>query len=439
MVKRIYLICGEASGDIIGAKLIDALTHIKKKERDLSSDAVSALMLSHENLGNADYQMQYTLNSIPTANFKFYGVGGKMMQKQGLNSIFPMTDLSIMGFAEILPHIRKILKRIKETITDIKQVDPDIIITIDSPGFNFRIAKILRKMPKKYKIVHYVAPTVWAYKEKRAAKAAKLFDHMLLLLPFEKPYFDKVGLATSFVGHPIIEENLNDISYTRGDFALGANDKLVCILPGSRIGEVKTMLPIFLDSYKILYDKNPQLKISIATNDNLVGLVKSIVADKFPNKNTIIIDGKKNEQKEAIKGDSLLIISCEAQKKALYKLADIALCKSGTGALELSLRKVPVIVAYKVSTISYMVIKSMIKVKYANLINIILDKPAIPELLQDNCQPQLIADNMLKLLEDKEAINLQNQAAAAAFYELGLGQSPTPSEKAANIIARMVW
>ncbi|GAO98007.1 lipid-A-disaccharide synthase [Caedimonas varicaedens] len=209
---HVYLIAGEASGDQVGGRLMQAL----QRKSDVT----------------------------------FSGIGGMHMEQQGLRSLFPMSDLSIMGIFEVLPHIPHLLKRLGETEHDILKKRPDVVVTIDSPGFNFRIAKRLKK--KGFPVIHYTAPTVWAWRPGRAKKAAKLLTHLLTLFPFEPPYFEKEGLFTTFVGHPLIEM---DISPQRREgfrqrYGYTEEQPLLCLLPGSRQKEVDKLLPLFVESFK---------------------------------------------------------------------------------------------------------------------------------------------------------------------------------------------
>ena len=336
MQKILYLIAGEASGDNLGAKLMLAL-----KEKN--------------------------------ANLEFHGIGGPKMQEAGLNLLFPAQELSLMGFFEIIPHIPKLLFRIKQTIDHICAINPDAIITIDSPGFCFRVAKKIKKLISG-KLIHYVAPTVWAYKPERAKKIAKIYDHLLVILPFEPEYFIKEGLNTSFIGHPAIE----DLSFIpreifRQKFNLSNDDLLICLTPGSRKQEIKTLLPIFLaaiDNFKKLTKQN--IIIAIPTLEHLKSTIMAINNNRL---NIILVD--------------------EIDKQALFSSSDLALTKSGTITTELAFYKLPIIVAHKVNIFSYWLLKKMIKVKYVTIINILAEKELIPELLQGDCSIEAITDKLL--------------------------------------------
>lgn len=378
---KIYIIAGEASGDIYGAKLIDNLQKISKRP------------------------------------IEFHGIGGAEMTKAGLHSLFPMQEISIMGFLEILPHIPNVMNRIRQTVNEIRNLQPDAVITIDSPGFCCRIAAKIQDVHTK--LIHYVAPTVWAYKPERAEKFANLFDHLLLLLPFEAPYFDEVGLANTFVGHPITEiEIAKDAGEKfRKKYNIDKDDKLLCVLPGSRSTEIAKLLPIFIDTIDILLEEIPDLKVVIPT---VPGTYQAIMdsSDDLP--------------------EDVIILEDAAEKYAAYAASDAALAKSGTGTIELAIAGCPMVIAYKINTLSYWFIKMLVKVKYANLINIISGREIIPELLQNNCTAEKLSAKLLEILQDKKIHDMQVKESQEILKQLGSGEKTTASAKAAKIILDIV-
>ena len=336
---KIYLIAGEASGDNIGSKLM------------------RQLKLQH-------------------ADIEFYGIGGEKMQAEGMNLLFPSSDLAVMGFFEILPHIFKFISKIKQTIKQIIQLQPDVVITIDSPGFSFRVAKAIKNKISG-KLIHYVAPTVWAYRPERAKKIAQIYDHLLVILPFEPEYFLKEGLPTSFVGHPAIEDlTILPKENFRNKFNIAKEDLLLCLTPGSRSQEIKTLLPIFLASVDILRNKLQQ-NIIIAIPTALKDLVAS-----YADENVIIID--------------------EADKQSLFSSADLALTKSGTITTELAFYQIPMVIAHKVNRFSAWLLKKIIQVKFVTIVNLLANKELIPELLQERCNPEAIAEQLLLTFSAKE-------------------------------------
>ena len=376
---KIFIIAGEPSGDVLGAKL---MAEIKNQ--------------SHQEV-------------------EFYGVGGSKMEEQGLNSIFDMADLSLMGFAEIIPHIPKLLKRIRQTAEAITQNEAKMVITIDSPDFCFRVIKKLNKysQTKDIKKVHFIAPTVWAYRQKRAKKIAKLYDLLLAILPFEPPYFEKYGLETLFIGHPITENNfLIGEQNLRKKYQIKENDLVICAMLGSRIGEVKRILPEAVGAINILAAKHHNLVVLMPTIAKTKPLIKANI-DLF-NTKTILLD--------------------EDEKYLAFKASNLAIAKSGTNNLEIAIAKLPMITIYKINPITHFLVKRMIKIKFANLINIILNKELITELLQNNCCAQKIAFVAENLLTNPQIMNNQIDESQNVLKILGLNSGETPSKKAAKKI-----
>jgi len=402
---KIYIIAGEASGDIYGAKLIEQLK---------------------------------TMSPEP---IEFYGIGGDKMKEMGFSSLFDMSEISIMGFAEILPHLGNVLDRIDDTVEDIYSKQPDIVITIDSPGFCTRVAKRLRsgqdfleKTLKKFlskkkdrqpvdfqlfngKLVHYVAPTVWAYKPQRAEKFARLYDHLLVILPFEPPYFKTVGLPCTYIGHPIVETQYP----ASGDafkqkYNITDEQTVISLMPGSRRGEIQRLLPIFMEGVKLLtMAKNPV--VVIPTIPTLKDELEQMVASSSVK--TIVVDS-------------------DEDKLASYKAASVGIIKSGTGSLEVALAGCPMVIGYKVNYISYRIIKKLVKIKYANLINLILDEEVIPELLQQYCTAYLIAQATDKLIDDYKLRDLQVVRGLEALKSMGLGEAENPSQRAAKAVLNIM-
>ncbi len=380
---RVYLVAGEASGDLLGARLMAAL---RKR----------------------------------TPHITFDGVGGSKMKAQGLKSLFPFEQLSIFGIAEIILHIPRIFWLIAKTFRDIRHCQPDIVITIDSPGFNFRLAERLladaatRSIPR----VHYVAPTVWAYKPERAKWVARLYHHLLLLLPFEPPYFTAENLPCSFIGHPVAWEwkERGDGATFRARHGIPADQTILCLLPGSRKGELKRLLPIFARTSELLATKHLAIKPVIVAATAMESFIRNQCAHwKIPP----------------------LIVS-EAEKKDAFAAASIGLAKSGTVALELPLAGVPTVVTYKVSSYTARALKKMLRIPYANLINILLNEEAIPEMLQDQCEPHALSAKLEALLSDPQVKSQQQEKVEKALAMLGVHEDRSPSEKAADIILGLI-
>ena len=376
----LYLVAGEASGDFLGARLMVTL-------RD----------------------------EIP--NVQFAGVGGAKMEAQGLNSLFPITDLSVMGVTEVVPQIFNIIRRLNQTTKNIKFLQPAALITIDSPDFCFRLAAKLQN--SNFPLLHYVAPTVWAWRPSRAAKISSLYDHILCLLPFEPPYFKREGLNASFVGHPILEssaKNGNGKKF-RKLYGIKPKDIVLCFLPGSRDTEITKLIPIFLKVLMRLKQEGRKFRVVVPTHQGIIEKVKMKIKN-WPGKP--------------------ILVQTESEKYDAFSASNVALAASGTVSLELALANVPTVIAYKLSPITAWFVKKAIKVKYINLINLILDKNAVPELLQENCCPKLLAENVTRLLDYPEIAKSQSYDFKSALELLTNAEKDLPSVQAAKVISQIL-
>ena len=373
-VPLVYVIAGEPSGDILGARLMAAL-----KERG------------------------------PVA---FAGVGGPKMCEQGLDSLFPMEDLTVMGLAEVLPHLPKLLGRIRETIADVRTRRPAILITIDAPDFCFRVSSKL--CGEGIKLVHYVAPSVWAWKPGRAKKVAGFLDHLLALLPFEPPYFECHGLKTTFVGHSVVEGGAGkgDGAGFRDRHGISGDALMLVVLPGSRTSEISRLLPIFAETVAGLTSSHPDLKIVIPTLEKRLGSIKAAVAD-WPM--------------------DVLVVSGDTEKFDAFATANAAIAASGTVALELAISETPMVIAYKFNALTGWIARRLIKTPYANLVNIVLGRLVVPELIQEDCRPELLAAATAELLDDDAARVRQLDAIEEALKMMGKG-GESPSGRAADVI-----
>ncbi len=375
---HVYLIAGEASGDLLGGKMMVALKRLNPQ-------------------------------------VTFSGLGGPKMMAQGLDSLFDFKELSLMGFAEVLPHIRKLKRRMRQMAEDIIAKQPNVVVTIDSPGFNFRLVKQLRESGKtdNIKFVHYVAPTVWAYKPKRAAKIAKLFDKLLVLLPFEPPYFEKEGLSTSFIGHPVLEDD-----YTRADgeafrekHGILPGAQVILLLPGSRPTEIRRHLSIFQQTLELLTARYG-------------GLTEVLIVPKN-------MEHEIQDDLEEWPGQPIIVTE-QDEKHDAFAAATVALVKSGTITLELACARVPMVVTYRVSAITAWLLRRMIKVKFVSLVNLLLNREAIPELLQERCHPDKLAKKLTTFLADHEVGDKQVEEAQYALGMLIPENSKAPSQLAAE-------
>lgn len=375
---KIYLIAGESSGDLLGAHLM----------RSLRSQA--------------------------TRPVQFFGVGGPRMQEEGLVSLFPYYELSMLGFVEILPYVFNLTARIHKTADDIQAKDPHIVVTIDCPGFCYRVVRRLRQENYRSLFVHYVAPTVWAYKPERAEKCAAIFDHLLALLPFEPPYFKKASLPCTFVGHPaVVETQAGDGAAFRDKFGIAADTPLFCLLPGSRRSEVKRLMPIFAGTVGILAQHYPNLAIAVAVPDNILPFIAPFF-DNCPFR--------------------AVVMSNDTDKKNAIAASDLAIAKSGTVTLEVAKAGTPMLVAYRVHPLSAWLLKRMVLIRYVTIINILKKNEVIPEMLQRLCTPFMLASAASVLLSSRDRQNRQKDAFKEALAMLTPKDGEQPSDKAARTI-----
>ncbi len=352
-MTKIYFIAGEVSGDFVGGRIMQ---HLKN---------------------NTGVPLNSPVSSFVNDAVQFVGVGGKYMEEAGsFKSLFPITSINLMGFVEILPHIFKLKKLIDKTVEDIINSKADLLITIDAPGFTYRVAKRVRTLLPKLKMIHIVAPSVWAYKEGRAVKYAKIYDCLFALLPFEPPYFTKVGLDCRYIGHPIMEQEFySDKIALREEFKIDENERVLCVTLGSRKGEILRHLSVFVSSIEEIFKSCNNLKVIFTlANPAHEAIIKPFLED--------------------VKFNYLF----SSERLKTYAVADVALAKSGTNTLEIAASGTPMIVAYKVNLISFFIIRLLIKIKYVTLINIIADKEIIPEFIQFNCRANLISNKLQELL-----------------------------------------
>ncbi len=368
---KIFMVAGEASGDLIGSHLMQSI------KKELKNPLL------------------------------FYGVGGSRMEDEGLPSLFPYHELSLLGVVELLPYLLTIFSRINLVVDDILHKQPDVVITIDSPGFNFRVVEKLRAQGYTGKIIHYVAPTVWAYKPERAEYCAKLYDHMLVLMEFEKEYFDKAGLACTWVGHPVVvETQRGDAQAFREKYEIPDTTHLFCLLPGSRKSEVERHMPVFAKAIMLLAPYYPDLAMVAAVPRNMMEYIEPYF---------------KNCPFRAV------VTSNDDDKKNAIASADLALVKSGTVTLEVAMANTPMLIAYRIHAISAYYFKRKSNIKYVNLINLIQKQQVFPELLQDNCNALMLAtagDYLLSHPERQQFQREQTQKALAQFIPPG-GQRPS--------------
>ena len=381
-----FIIAGESSGDRLGAALMQGL------------------------------------KSEHSGEVNFIGVGGPLMVDQGLESIFPMDELSVMGIAEVLPKLRLLLRRIKETATAIEATNPTALITIDSPDFCFRVAKRAKARMPTLRVIHYVAPSVWAWRPKRAAKMARFVNHVLALLPFEPPYMEAEGMSCDFVGHPITAErqatNAQAIAF-RNEIDVANDAQLLTLLPGSRTSEVTRLGPVFREVAERLRRDSPNLKIVIPS----VGARVELIAQIFEGLDVTILDPREIASTEA-----------EDRKRACYKASDLALAASGTVSLELAAAETPMVIAYNMHWFTAFIKRRMVRVSTATLVNLLTDTNAVPEFLLEECTTENIYRSVENLLDNPDARDAQLAVSAKAMEMLGKGDDASGSRAAKSVL-----
>ena len=347
---------------------------------------------------------------------RFAGVGGAQMAGEGLTSLFPLNELAVMGFFDVIPRVPLILRRIRETVAAVEAARPAVLVTIDAPGFTLRVSK--RLAGKGIPLVHYVAPSVWAWKPWRARKIARYLDHLLALLPFEPPYFERHGLATTAVGHPVVEaaQVETDPAAFRARHGIPAEAPVICVLPGSRRGEIRHHEPVFAGALALLKERFPDLHAVVPTVPTVADLVTEAAA------------------RWAVPA---AVLREPAEKYQAYAVADLAMATSGTVAVELAVAGVPALIAYRVGPVTAMIGRAMLRIKYASLVNLVLDREVQPELLQEDCTAESFAAAAERLLTDPAARAAQIAGGQEAAVEFGLGGTP-PSRKAARAILSVI-
>jgi lipid-A-disaccharide synthase len=375
---KLYVIAGEASGDALGAALLAGLKSLRP-----------------------DLQVR--------------GIGGPLMQAAGLHSLFPMEELSVMGLAEVLPKYAHLKRRIREAAADVLAAAPDALITIDSPDFVLRVARIVRAARPDLRTIHYVAPSVWAWRPGRAAKMAHVIDHVLALLPFEPPYMTAAGMTCDFVGHPVVSApraSAAEAQAFRAD--LGGGGPLVLALPGSRRGEVARLAPVIggvLDRVRAVH---PQVQVVLPTLRSVAAMVEGLTAD-WPVRPRII------EAPEA--------------KRAAFAAADVAIAASGTVSLELAANAVPMVIAYDMHPVTMWLMQRMARVDTVTLVNLVADTRVVPEFLGGRCTPDLIAPALLGLIGPGPARDAQRAAMRLTIKRLGQGGDPPGLRAARSVLA----
>ena len=371
-MKKIFILTGEPSGDKLASKVISKL-----KSND--------------------------------SNIEYLCVGGTHLKSLGIKSIFDLKEITYIGFTSVLLNIFKIRNKISKTVEEIIKFNPDILFSVDSPDFTLRVAEKVKKLNKKIKTIHYVAPQVWVWREGRVKKFKKFLDHVLLLFDFEKKYFDKENIPNTFVGHPLLEREIKN--KTNLSNIISVDKKIISLFSGSRSSEVNLLLPIlinFIDLMNANFDG--YLFVFHATEEN-----KTLIHEK------IKISNLKNIE----------VISDENIKRQILDKSTFAVSKSGTVSLEICNAKVPSLIIYKMNFINYLIVKLLVKIKYANIINIINNKEIIPELIQKECNAKEIYNSVVYFLKNPEMMRQQVNDCEKTLSQI---RSKTSSSDEASLV-----
>tara|TARA_Y100001970_G_scaffold255071_1_gene331420 strand:+ start:1302 stop:2429 length:1128 start_codon:yes stop_codon:yes gene_type:complete len=347
-MKKIFILTGEPSGDKLASTIISKL----KKNN---------------------------------SNIEYLSVGGTHLNSIGIKSIYDLNEVTYIGFTSVLFNIFKIKKKINETVKKIIEFKPDILFSVDSPDFTLRVAEKVKKIDPDIKTIHFVAPQVWVWREHRVKKLKKFLDHILLLFPFEKKYFDKENIPSTFIGHPLLEtvdRSKIDISQI-----IKNHKKIISIFPGSRRSEVDILLPILINFIKMMNNKHKDIfYVFHSTSEFNKSIQDRLLKQGFTNCGSI---------------------SDEKIKSEILKCSIFAVAKSGTISLEICNAKIPSIIIYKMNLINYLIVKMLVKVKFANIINIAANEEIIPELIQSNCNSKNIYDKIDNFFSDSQSIKKQ--------------------------------
>ena len=369
----IWLLAGEASGDVLGARLMAALRATRPELR-------------------------------------FRGVGGPRMEAAGLVSLFPMRELAVMGLAEVLPRLRRLRTRLDEALAAIERDRPALVVTIDSPGFALRLLRRVASLGIRR--VHYVAPQAWAWRESRVRRFPGLWDRLLCLLPFETAFYARHGIEAVFVGHPVLESGADrgDGARFRARHGIGPDQNIVVLMPGSRRNEAPRLLPVFGAMLRRIARRRSDIVPVVPASPVVAHLVEA-AARRWPMRPIVVTDAD--------------------DKHDAYAAASAALTKSGTSTLELALAGVPMAVTYRVNRLTAILARRLIRVPHVAMVNLLAGREVVPELLQERCAPGPLARTLLTLVDDRAAAEAQRAAFAGVMETLRGPGGRAPSEVAA--------
>jgi lipid-A-disaccharide synthase len=383
---RVFLIAGESSGDALGAALMAGLTRL-----------------------------------APGTTFD--GVGGPLMAAEGMTNRFPMDELSLMGLAEILPKYLHLKRRIRQTAQAVIDTAPDVVVTIDSPDFGLRVLRAVRAARPDQRTVHYVAPSVWAWRPGRATRMAPVVDHVLALLPFEPPLMQAAGMGCTFVGHPVAAQPVAtraDTAAFRAAHGIAPEAPLILVLPGSRRGEVARLASIFGATLRAALAGRGGARVVVPTVAARAAQVAALTAD-WP-------------------GDPVILNAADTPpeaKRAAFAAADVALAASGTVSLELAAADTPMVIGYRMHPVTEALIRRMLTIDTVTLVNLVSETRAVPECLGRDCHPDRLAPALARLLDDAGARAEQSRAMALTMDRLGRG-GEAPGLRAARAVLEVV-
>ena len=373
MMKKIFVLTGEPSGDKLASTVINKL------------------------------QQNYS-------DIEYLSVGGSHLNSLGIKSIYDLKEITYIAFTDVLFNLFKIKKKIDETVKKILEFKPDILFTVDSPDFTLRVAQRVKKSNPNIKIIHFIAPKVWAWREGRVKKMKKYLDHILLLFNFEKKYFDKENILSTFVGHPLLDDNVKNV--VKLNNLINNKKRYISLFAGSRESEIKIHAPILFEFIKKMNNKEDDFNFVFHSTDKYKNYLINLLSNQNINNAEVISDEKiKNE---------------------ILKISSFAVVKSGTVSLEVCKLNIPSIIIYKMNFINFYLAKLFLKINYVNMLNIIKNREIIPELLQNDCNPNEIFNSVYYFLKKPELVQKQLSEIKLIINEIKSSTSST--EEASKIL-----
>ncbi len=376
-MKKIFVLTGEPSGDKLASKVINELKKINPQ-------------------------------------IDYLSVGGENLKALGIKSIYDLKEITFLGFTRVILNLFSINNKINKTVKAILKYNPNLLFTVDSPDFTLRVAERVKKKNNQIKIIHYVAPQVWIWRKERLKKIKKFVDHTLLLFSFEKKYFNEENMDYTFVGHPLLqntEKTKIDINQV-----IGKNKAIISIFPGSRKSEIIVLMPILLEFISLMNKKYTDMTYVFHSTKEYSSLIQSFIKETNLSNCEIISDDK---------------VKSHILHKSIFAVA-----KSGTVSLEICNAKIPSIILYKMGLINFLIVKSLVNTKYANIVNFTADEEVIPELLQSDCNSKNIFKYVSSFLEDPNLMKKQLEKVNTTLTKLKT--SGSPSEKASLTINRFL-